>query len=430
MACWTWTVSLELMAVAGFTSAVLSLPRGRTKLVHGEESGFLIAEISMSRLAAVLLVTLVRTGIALALLANGVEWLSSTISVSELIMNTVALEFVLNIDESIFACFSPVEFSKFLQSLAPLPLDDAHAHKIGISWRLMFSIFSTIGVVSFAAFYDTRVQTLEEIYEAACGGNLNFVIGVQSSTGSVYATQVEEIHPESDAVWRSAVHDIIHASSGPREVRSVNWAPNEAYLEFRLGQSTSEVALEYTSCVDLAQPWPTAIATSLRALTGNTQAAECEDVKTNCTGIHGRIVRMNCPVTCGCANPSSGLYFNKEAEGCPAAVCQSSSSFQKKLAELPCTDPSAEELLSMPGWHAYWAQWVDFWSQTYPDMTDYMVGKAKDLLHGGCQDLKSPWDDFCTESAGFSSLRAFCPVECGCKEHHGSVCPISCQKLL
>ena len=58
---------------------------------------------------------LVRIGLAVVLGLSGNIYLVRTLSISDLMLNMVALEFVLNLDELLFACCAPLRVKQLRQ---------------------------------------------------------------------------------------------------------------------------------------------------------------------------------------------------------------------------------------------------------------------------------------------------------------------------
>ena len=69
-------------------------------------------------------VQLARIGVALSLGAGGVRFLVSTISLQDVLLNTVALEFVLSIDDVIFATFAPRPLAHALEDAGELKVPE------------------------------------------------------------------------------------------------------------------------------------------------------------------------------------------------------------------------------------------------------------------------------------------------------------------
>ena len=106
---WVLTVSKELTACVKTARAVRLAPHAPETVLTSDDGGktskFL--SISPARKFLCLAVQLVRLGIDLWLLWYGIFYLVYTISVSDLLLNAVALEIVLGVDELIFEALLP-----------------------------------------------------------------------------------------------------------------------------------------------------------------------------------------------------------------------------------------------------------------------------------------------------------------------------------
>merc|ERR1712232_405028 len=54
----------------------------------------------------------------------------------------------------------------------------------------------------------------------------------------------------------------------------------------------------------------------------------------------GNIVRLACPLTCGCADPTKGQLHGHEMYGCPS-VCRYK--FKKELVDMDCVDVADDD---------------------------------------------------------------------------------------
>jgi len=79
----------------------------RTILTLGEDNYLIIGFNSCIRASIMILVIIPRFGICLYLAIVGMRWLTSTLSFGDLILNALALEFVIGIDEQILEFFMP-----------------------------------------------------------------------------------------------------------------------------------------------------------------------------------------------------------------------------------------------------------------------------------------------------------------------------------
>ena len=53
---------------------------------------------------------------------SGIRWLAQTTSITELMLNAVALNAILDVDEFLFAGFTPMTIHLAIQKLEPLPM--------------------------------------------------------------------------------------------------------------------------------------------------------------------------------------------------------------------------------------------------------------------------------------------------------------------
>jgi hypothetical protein len=123
-----WTASI--MGEIRTTVRLVRLIRGMKALPPGgnvadmveesNEDGQEVADIvclsGFTRFCLYLLVVIPKFGIALFLLVSGSQWLASTVSFSDLIMNALALQFVLLIDEYLYNAFFPPSVTTALQT--------------------------------------------------------------------------------------------------------------------------------------------------------------------------------------------------------------------------------------------------------------------------------------------------------------------------
>eukprot|EP00913_Durusdinium_trenchii_P027660 g25941.t1 len=110
---WCLYLCNELRAVFFSLEAVSFLPRGsRTILKQGR-----FIQMSYPRWLAYCLMRLARLSIAVALLYAGVLWLAGTTSITDLILNAVALSATLQVDEMIFAALMPKKIQINIQEM-------------------------------------------------------------------------------------------------------------------------------------------------------------------------------------------------------------------------------------------------------------------------------------------------------------------------
>merc|ERR1719183_531062 len=97
-------IAKDLRHITDFTTAVWSLPPGpkTTYSVHPSTRRISILTMSYGRMIAMTISSLVQAAIATCLLIVGSMWLSATTVTMDLLLNGVALNFILEIDELVY----------------------------------------------------------------------------------------------------------------------------------------------------------------------------------------------------------------------------------------------------------------------------------------------------------------------------------------
>ena len=96
---------------------------GGTSLKYDAEEGKLqIVNISRTRFWFTVAVSLLRVVIAGQLCYYGILYVGYTLQVEELLLNAVALEFIISVDEALFESLMPRAIKQFYDRLRPLRL--------------------------------------------------------------------------------------------------------------------------------------------------------------------------------------------------------------------------------------------------------------------------------------------------------------------
>ena len=130
-----------------------------------------------ARLVACVLVQLLRLVIGAVLLWFGSLYLIHTIEINELILNAVALEFVLRIDDILFVCFVPTRVRALIKQGKPLSAPSVLKTRDGLDIRSVLSFLVCLCLVLVLYFTELVPQKhiLEQAQHAMCGGDLDFV---------------------------------------------------------------------------------------------------------------------------------------------------------------------------------------------------------------------------------------------------------------
>ena len=103
---------------------------------------------------------LARAAIASLLLGAGIRWLAQTTSITDLMLNAVALNAILDVDEFLFAGFTPISIQLAVQNLEPVKMKYSRQRSqlesfgllillIGWAWKQMLEAWGTLQLVVF-----------------------------------------------------------------------------------------------------------------------------------------------------------------------------------------------------------------------------------------------------------------------------------------
>ncbi|CAE7572710.1 hypothetical protein AK812_SmicGene25178 [Symbiodinium microadriaticum] len=113
---WSFCVYKEFRSIFFSVEAVWRLPRS----MRTEYRDNSLHSLSKGRFHLVLVSFMIRIVIATVLLLAGISWLARTTSITELMLNAVALNAILDVDEWLFAGFTPVSVELAVKNLEPI----------------------------------------------------------------------------------------------------------------------------------------------------------------------------------------------------------------------------------------------------------------------------------------------------------------------
>mmetsp|Transcript_866 Transcript_866/g.2638 ORF Transcript_866/g.2638 Transcript_866/m.2638 type:complete len:847 (-) Transcript_866:23-2563(-) len=179
---WIMTVFVDARGALDTLTALWVLPRGRRSEVRLTHDGQIVIEkLSRKRFVFVAFIQLIRLVIGAILIWNGSLYLAHTIDVGELILNAIALEFVLRVDELIYACFAPMRIRMLVKHCKAMSAPRFRACS-GVDVRSILAFIACFGLA--LGIYLGPVLEQEKILEKAqhamCGGDLDFVFAVDA----------------------------------------------------------------------------------------------------------------------------------------------------------------------------------------------------------------------------------------------------------
>lgn len=401
-------VAVDMWGVFNYITALCKLTSGGSTKIVVTKGRVVLENVAYCRMICLVAITLLRSVIALAVLVIGGFWLTSITNLKELLVSLAALGCVTEVDRLVYNTLMP----KIARALMirvqrlemPMPLTGR---------ALITYLFGTVFISGMVIFVMLpTMDTMEDVRNQLCGGERNFVFGTHPDTGVVLYAPSPPSATGLETHARQAVSDLAWKPTGQTRAQEVAdvWT-----LRQKLSQPIDGLAAEYP-CTDRALSVNDPLTMALRAATGTTSGA-CAHLSAFCAEASQPLMRLLCPVTCGCDDP---LTPRLHASGCPVAACRVStawSAFTSSVSTV-CSDQTAAALNSTAAWVSYWTA-----LQAANLATDTQVQKA---MQEGCSGLSGGLRRYCGDSPPYGSLSAFCPVTCQCAVERHQACPHTC----
>jgi len=450
---WFSTLLNEMRKVRAFLLCVCSIPCGKkiTQFVCDEE-GWRFAKMSIPRRMYIIWISAIRLAVCGALGVYGTRFLLNTVSLGDLILNCVALEVVLNIDEILFSAFSPNCMVKLMGNLAPIRMRQFASWR-GLDLMSAFWAVMLVAMVSVTCGVSIGpiVRTILDSRHEMCGGTTNFVYasdpyGVIFTFRTRGLGQPEDVKGPLNMAKSSevAVEERVWPEMRDKSNNRMSWEFDQfSRVKDFTDRTMPETTEHYQSlgkgrCQDLMGKLPGLERYVTNGGSGK-ETKSCLDVKNFCSS--SAFVRAICPITCGCDDPLSDLFLSGIDEGCPR--CNSTDTYRNAIAQAPCTD----EVPSSPRWQ-FWADQVgESAPRALQDVQDGGVFHDKMLALGCAFEgwyrnwMNMTWGadvDPCSgrwELADFFRWRPWattCPETCRCNQSSAArslemMCPLSCS---
>jgi len=169
---WTLTVIREVSTVMRFIRAVLELPSGVETTLQLHLRRVHIITVCHASRRVVMLASVLQLFICAALLVAGAAWLSATETQEDLLLNSVALSYVMEVDELLYSIMSPAKVRAIMQQMTPLHYDSGAQHGwcfLKFLRRLVQPILVftfVVGVFGWRVY--PRVQRMGDFIDAMC----------------------------------------------------------------------------------------------------------------------------------------------------------------------------------------------------------------------------------------------------------------------
>jgi len=150
---WVLNVLKELRRIGDFLMGMWYLPRSKhTQLaIHASTGKVMVAQISLGRLVLMNINAAMQIAVASSLLVLGALWLASTTDLSDLLTNSVALQFIMKIDELLFQVLCSSKIKTMTLHMQPLRLPEVLVLPNRVPFRTLAAFF--LWVAFFAAIW-------------------------------------------------------------------------------------------------------------------------------------------------------------------------------------------------------------------------------------------------------------------------------------
>lgn len=438
---WCVVLSGELRAIGISIVAAAQIPRSGTTVVRN--GSFL--SISYLRFSVYLLFRLARTAVAISLMYAGTQWLARTTNITDLILNAVALEAILQIDEMIFTMLFPKRVQAAIYELEPVKV--RFTRRWGqLESCLVGCLFVVVVLAPFISWVLPLADSMLAVKSEYCDGNRDFVVSLNQDMQMYMgfrSVPLESDNVSDSTLGQVAVAEHSKGSLSNGSARYISFSLDLDSFELSRVRSMKEAAEQFAFCLDYDQ-WavkgPTLLENygsyfrSAAFHLGRSEATSCSELSQWCNVLDARLLRLVCPRTCGCADPRALPWYKVPSQGCPQACRDEANAI---AGNLECKDANTTE------------NWHDFWD-LYPTVMSSLVGvdmlstpsgqKILALIHMmksiGCLGIfilgsRDPISqaDWCEGSERyFAPLALVCPDTCGClSESRPAYCPASCR---
>jgi len=441
---WGLCVYKEYRSIWLGLEAVWRIPRSKRTVFRDN----VFHSISPGRFKMLLFTYLARAAIASLLLGAGMRWLAGTTSITELMLNAVALNAILDVDEFLFAGFTPISIQLAVQKLEPVKMTYSRRRSQMETFGLLILLVGTL-LGPYLLLLAPLAESMLKVKRELCFGNQTFVVGRNPDSQLNVGLVTKSGFDDNLTVIEWAV-DRHKFNTGFEEPYLIFFAPNDILFDQYLNRGIEEEVAQWAICIEAEILEPTGpyygdpliaplVNVMLRMAAyslGRFDATGCAELKDLCPRPDARLLRMICGATCGCSNPYASAWHKVTPQGCIGTCLQAATN---TLSASPCEDQNVTE------------DWLLFWDSYAPSMTAFygndvssssiypaMQEMISVMKSRGCAGLTN--ESMQTELATRASwcqgypplwrpLAGQCPVSCGClgASPLPSYCSSSCR---
>lgn len=429
---WSLCVYKEYRSIWLGLEVVWRIPRSKSTVFRDNT----FHSICKGRLKLLLFTYLARAAIASLLLGAGIRWLAGTTSITDLMLNAVALNAILDVDEFLFAGFTPISIQLAVQNLEPVKMKYSRLRSQLESFGLLILLIGTL-LGPYLLLLQPLAASMIAVKKELCGGNQTFVVGRNSDTQLNAGLVTKSSLDTSELTVSELAVERHKFSAGYEAPYLINFAPNPVIFDQFLSRDMATEVSNWGLCIETEIFQPTGpyygdplimpmVELMLRNAAyslghADSDAVGCAGLKHLCSLPDARLLRMVCGNTCGCSDPYASVWHKVPTQGClPACLQQGTDA----LAASACEDKVVTE-----EWDLLWDIYPTCLGAFYgSDMTassiyPVMLNLVNFMKSAGCsgltnQNMQRELGTRTLWCEGYPSLwrplAGLCPVSCGC----------------
>ncbi|CAE7660819.1 unnamed protein product [Symbiodinium sp. CCMP2456] len=416
--------------------------------------------LSWGRALALLITYIIRAGIASVLLVAGILWLARTTSIEELMLNSVALNAILDVDEFLFEGMTPIKIQHAIRSVEPISVKYSHRRSQVESMVHFLAVLATV-LASYLFLLVPLCETMMTVKRELCDGQRDFVVAYNTETQVSWGMDTEDVATVRASYELSPIERAVMAYKGtPSSLqedwpRTIYFSDNRRTFNTDVARTVTNLGEQFPFCMETTvlvetgqlhqdpalQPIVELFFRNAASALGRPNATTCAELADLCSLPDARLLRVTCGQTCGCTDPVSSAWHKVKPMGC-SATCLAEA--QAKLHSMSCDD----DVINDAGWHAFWHEYEGAIIGHYGEgvvgtqFFALLSGIAQDFLSHGCPVLQTLPSEILTgvswcdgQPQLFRPLASMCPVQCGCRDGRASplpnglpsYCPSSCS---
>jgi len=331
MFCWIMIAVGDFVRTTDLARALASMPRAKmTHMVEMADGSLRLEAMGRGRLIFVVFgVVIPKIGIVLAIGFLGIKYLVYTKKAEDLLLNAIALQFILEVDELLFQRFMPLRVKEILTRVKPLPISDrlrmprCCRRKFPFRQASVLVLAGGILAVVISQMLLHEINLTREGLRIMCSGNKDFFYATDTATGAITISEgltaklnssdvqylfdsypFRAVLQETGLARVDTLKDVREPGTTELVLRGTDAAVSE------LNKFTSQQATDQLPCHDLLQD-QLAYLEAFQYLNPGADFINgigCQAFDAYSCTPDQPFLRSFCPVSCGCDRYDTGLF--------------------------------------------------------------------------------------------------------------------------